>query len=210
MIKAVLFDIDGVVIGPRNEFFSEKYAREQGVPIEKLIPFFKGPFKQCAVGKADIKEELEKVKEEWSWKGTVEELLGYWFESEKNLNDGLMKEVEALRERGVVCMLASDNEKERAGYLFQEQNLEETFDADFFSCDLGYTKEDPEFWQIVKERLLEMEFSIEEVIYWDDDEKNVEAAREAGIKAELFRNIESYKEKMTPLLEGSAKSPEVE
>ncbi|KND50429.1 MAG: hypothetical protein AB202_02125 [Parcubacteria bacterium C7867-007] len=58
MIKAVIFDSDGMLShGPR---FSDTYAREQNIPIEEMIPFFTGPFKDCLIGKADLKDELEK------------------------------------------------------------------------------------------------------------------------------------------------------
>lgn len=58
MTKAVIFDSDGMLShGPR---FSEHYAREHGILIEEMTPFFTGPFKKCLVGQADLKEELAK------------------------------------------------------------------------------------------------------------------------------------------------------
>ncbi len=35
-----------------------------------------------------------------------------------------------------------------------------------------------------------------EVIFWDDDEKNINGAKEFGFNAELYENIEDFKNKL--------------
>ena len=61
-IKAILFDLDGVILKPRDKYFSEKYAEEQNVPIENIIPFFKNEYKKIMLGQADLKEVLSKYQ----------------------------------------------------------------------------------------------------------------------------------------------------
>jgi len=63
MIKAILFDGDGVTL-VKQGYFSDKYAMEHGVPVEKIMPFFRNEFKTCQLGKADMKEELVKYLSE--------------------------------------------------------------------------------------------------------------------------------------------------
>lgn len=210
MIKAVLFDIDGVVLRPRIEYFSEKLVREKGIPLEKTLPFFKRPYQLCIIDKANLREELEKVLPRWGWEGSVDELIRYWFEGEKEVNQDVLREAQKLRERGIVCYLASDIESLRAGYLLDEVELNEQFDGSFFSCDLRRTKDEPEFFEKVVKELGKEAIEPGDIVFWDDDEKNVEAARGVGIKAELFESVDGYREKMRGYLEGNPKSPEVE
>ena len=96
MIKAVIFDSDGMLThGPR---FSDTYAKEHGISIEEMTPFFTGPFRECLVGKADVKEELKKGwLKRWQWKGTADDLLGYWFSVGDTLDQEVFTMVGALR-----------------------------------------------------------------------------------------------------------------
>lgn len=68
--KAIFFDADGVCIKSKY-LFTEQLERDFGIKIEKMLPFFTGVFRQCSVGRADLKEELTKVVEDWGWTGTV-------------------------------------------------------------------------------------------------------------------------------------------
>ena len=70
--KVIIYDNDGMILNGGR--FSDQYAKEFGVDLATMTPFFDGPFKKCLVDKADLKEELAQVLEEWKWNGTVDEL----------------------------------------------------------------------------------------------------------------------------------------
>jgi putative hydrolase of the HAD superfamily len=76
-LKAALFDSDGVLM--IGGMFSQNLVRDFGLPIEVLTPFFKTEFKDCLVGKVDLKTCIQKYLEPLGWKGSVDELLDYWF-----------------------------------------------------------------------------------------------------------------------------------
>ena len=80
MIKAVVFDFDGMFADEGGQF-SEKFVKKYGIPMEKVIEFFKGEFGDCLIGKADLKEEFSKYLEKW----------GYRFENWDNIEDILAK-----------------------------------------------------------------------------------------------------------------------
>ena len=54
MIKAVLFDVDGVVI-KKHGYFSDRYALDYNIPKDKVMHLFKTEFGECTTGKADLK-----------------------------------------------------------------------------------------------------------------------------------------------------------
>ncbi|NKZ05882.1 HAD-IA family hydrolase [Actinomadura latina] len=61
--------------------------------------------------------------------------------------------------------------------------LLDRFDALVYSCRIGVAKPDPRAYEICAERL-----GVEpaDVLFFDDTERNIVAAREAGMRAELF------------------------
>lgn len=183
MVKEILWDADGVAIAKRNGYFSQRLAEKQGIPLEQVMPFFKGEFSLCMVGKADLKQEVGKYLSGWGWKDTVEELMEYWFTGENTVDQDVLRTVDALRQNGAKCYLATDQEKYRANYILDDMKLGEHFDGSFFSCDLGYKKSQREFFEEIVKRL---GVKPEEIMYWDDDEKNVAVAREIGIDGRLY------------------------
>lgn len=71
--KAILFDLDGVVNNSR--YFSEIYSEKYNVPLENVQKIFEDGRKDLTnVGKADLKELMAEVLDEWQWKGSVNEL----------------------------------------------------------------------------------------------------------------------------------------
>lgn len=191
MIKAILFDVDGVVLLPRDKYFSQR-LKDDGyeVDVEKVGQFFKNQYKQVVIGKADLKEELSKVIVDWGWKGTVEELLEYWFSYENKANEGVIELAQELRNSGIKCYLASDHSKYREDDLLSNPIISGYFDGAFFSASLGHTKEEKEFFEIM---LNQLDLKEDEVVFVDDDEKNVEVAKEVLDNAILFTSVERLK-----------------
>ena len=56
-IRAVLLDADGVAIKP-HPYFSQRLEDDFGISAEKILIFFRGEFKNCTLGKADLKDEI--------------------------------------------------------------------------------------------------------------------------------------------------------
>ncbi|MDO8594795.1 MAG: HAD hydrolase-like protein [bacterium] len=163
-----------------------------------MEPFFKGPFRKCALGEADVRDVILPFLEGWNWKGTVDGLLAYWFAIDSSIDDRLIKHVRELRAKNIRCLIATDNDRRRTEYLWNTLGLLSEFDGIFSSSHLGCVKGDQEFWQSVWPTLREKEKS--SVLFWDDDPKNVEAARRFGFSAELYTDFDSYRIKMTKLL----------
>ena len=196
MIHAVLFDADGLIISP-HPYFSARLHDEFGVPAEAVLPFFKNEFRRCTEGKADLKEELASYLPKWGWEKGADELLRVWFSGERAVNEALLRTVHALRQKGIGCYLASDNEKYRARYVMEVMGLKSRFDGAFFSCDLGYTKANPKFYEEV---LKELSLAPGKIMCWDDDARNVSVAKSAGIDAYLYEGMDGFTKRMAELL----------
>ncbi len=197
MYKVVIFDSDGMLIhGPR---FSEKYASEYNVSIDTMTPFFRNSFEKCLVGNADLKEELQKGwLKKWQWNGSVNELLDYWFSVGGQLNKEVFDSVSKLRSKGIICILATNQEKYRTEHLSKTFGFVEVFDKVFSSAHVGYKKSNPKFLDHVMKYISDIDNPIEKqhVIFWDDDSENIDKIKNYGLETKLFVNTKQFQKEM--------------
>ncbi|HLM84017.1 MAG TPA: HAD family hydrolase [Candidatus Bathyarchaeia archaeon] len=167
MKNTIIFDADEVVV-KREMYFSQRLAGDFNIPEEKVMDFFRNEYRECATGKTDLKKVLEKYINVWGWEGSVDDLLKYWFEHEREIDDEMVQEIKSLRARGYTCCLATNNESYRTRYLVNEVGLGNLFDHIFSSAEIGHLKVENDFWRHVENTL---ETSLTDIIVWDSDEK---------------------------------------
>ena len=191
MIKAIIFDADGVLI--RGEYFYHYLQEDFGIDGEITQPFFTTIFMDCVVGKKDLRTELPPYLKEWGWKGTVDDFIDYWHKKEHNLDDELVAYIQELRSRGIMCCVATNQHKERFTYMLKEMGFEKSFDRVYASSLLGHRKPSMEFYEKL---LTDLSVPANEILFWDDRQENIDAAKELGINAELYTTFDDFKEKI--------------
>jgi len=191
MINILILDTDGIVVY-REKYFSERMSDEFGASLEETTAFFKNEYKMCAIGQADLKQELAKDLGRWHWKQTVDDLIKFWFEHENVIDFKILEYVGNLRNKGIKCYLDMDNEKYREQYLVENMGLGKHFDGVFSSASLGFLKSDLGFWAAVYERLGRPVKT--EALVWDDDQKNVAVAKDFGFQAEHYKDFQTFKD----------------
>jgi putative hydrolase of the HAD superfamily len=192
MIKVIIFD--GINCITYQEPLSVGLARDYKISLEKTLPFFKGALQDCVAGISDLKEVLPPYLDAWGWKNGVDELLSYWFERDHKMNTELISYINELKEKKVLCLLATNNEKYRFAYMLDKMGFAEIFDKSYCSALLGCKKPNQEFYQKIFDDLKNI--SKKEILFWDDKEENVKGAKDFGIHAELFISTVDFKEKM--------------
>ena len=192
MIKALIFDGDGVVILRTNRF-SDRLAADFGIMPEATAPFFRGIFRQCQIGKADLMKEIQPYYREWGWKGELDELIDYWFSKEGTRNEEILSMIRGLRKASIPVFLATDNEKYRTDYIVNEFGLGKEFDGIFSSAYVGFRKEEAGFW---KHLTAAAAWKPDEMLVWDDEIENIACAKAAGFTAEQFTGMDDFRMKM--------------
>lgn len=187
MNRVAVFDADGVVI-KKGEVFSKRFSAKHGVPMEKIMEFFRGEFQECLVGTADLKEVLPYRLKEWGVNEDIEEVLGFWFGAEAEVDEEVVEEAAKLRGKGIACYIATNNEEHRVNYLRDVVGLSKWFDGILSSASLGFKKPSGEFFTQAQ-----MAMGVEnstDIWFWDDDVENVEGAVAAGWHGRLFTGMD--------------------
>lgn len=187
-IKCIVFDADGVLTLP-EEAFSVVYTRSRGLDIKPFEDFFKNEWQPIVTGFEDLKDNIVANPDFWQWSGSPDELLDFWFKAEDVRNGELIKLIKKLRATGVTCYLATDQEKYRAEYM-KETMFKDLFDGYFVSAELGFTKTDPRFFELVLQSLRTQHSELEanDIVFFDDSQSKVDTAKQLGIDAILFKN----------------------
>lgn len=191
-IKAVIFDADGVVINS-PAYFSVQYQKQFGISNDDMLPFFKGIFQDCVVGKADLKDVLQPYLKPWKWEGSVDEFLQFWFKTEHYIDQRVVAIIRHLRGNGIPCYLGTKQEKYRTKYIRNEMGFDQIFDKIYSSAYIGYKKPDPKFFEYIVTDLQQYSpIQPHELMFWDDDLENVQSANDVGLQAHFYTNFESF------------------
>lgn len=180
----LLVDADGVIL-KKGAYFSTHLAKKQNIPESIVTEFFKNEYISCQSGESDLKVVIKPYLEKWKWLGSVDDLLMYWFEYDTVVNEPISKQVNALRNKGIKCYMASNNERYRAEHIKKILDAHALLDGYFFSSDsdIKTRKSNPDFFKKLLDKLV---VSGEMVSYIDNDQPNLDAANTLGIKTYLF------------------------
>lgn len=192
-VCCILFDVDGVLTLP-EEVFSVMYAKSRGLDIKPFTDFFENEWVNYVTGKKDLKQHITDNPNFWRWTDSPDELLDYWFRSEDMKNEELLSLIEQLREQGAKCYIATEQEKYRTDYM-RETMFNGMFDGIFSTCEIGYKKNNPAFFETIISRLKEIDESItpSDLLFFDDSQSKVDAATSVGIDARLYISTEQIR-----------------
>lgn len=194
MIKAIIFDLDGMV-HITEERFSAWATRELNVDKTRLLEFFNTDFKDCLVGKKDLKICLAKVLDECNWHGNEDDLMRHWFEYGR-LDMEMVGMIRELRKNGIKCILATNNEKYRMDFFRDTHGFDALFDRIITSVETGICKPKREMFDfILKEACAEKG----EILFCDDRVETIRLAGEYGFEDLLYMDLDSFRQELSRL-----------
>jgi putative hydrolase of the HAD superfamily len=183
-LKALMVDVDGVIVTPRLGGWAADLERDLGVAPQALAErFFARHWDDVALGRAGLHERLAPVLAEIAPGVSSERLAAYWFSKDSVLDYQLLDDLALMRARGLSLHLATVQEHCRAAHLWTRLGLREQFDAMHYAADLGCAKPDPAFFAAIGART---GYAPDEMLLIDDRADNVEAARAAGWAAVIW------------------------
>ncbi len=184
MYKAILFDVDDVLI--RSKRFGDYFQEQTGVGAEEMLPFFKGIFRDCQAGKADLKVELTPWLKKWGYVGDADSFMREWFEFENRPDQKLLKLVKKLRDQGVKCYLATNQEKYRGDFIWEKMNFKNYFDGRFTSAEMKVSKPSKDFFEKIITELSKQKIEPKEILFIDNEAVAVNSAASLGISGHVY------------------------
>jgi putative hydrolase of the HAD superfamily len=181
----VLFDADGVIQNSKADDLPLRIQRGMGFLPEPFEDFLQDVFaaeRPAIAGQAELVPALEPVLAKWGAPGTAAALAAAWWRS-VDADAAVLALIAQLRQQGIFCALATNQHRFRADYLRETYGYDSVFDRSFYSHALGYAKPDVRYFQAI---LASVPFAPAQILFIDDLEANVEAARSVGITAAQF------------------------
>lgn len=179
MIKAFLFDYDGVITqGANNDRIFGTLANNLDVPVEQTTQWLMEVWRPYLKGRLTENEVWKHVENKYG-KPIDVSLRNIWFtwDELKPLSE-MLELVKSLKSKGFTVGILSNFTKEN-DKIVQMHGGFEPFDFRVLSCETGYAKPDTEIFHTAIEKLQNVQPN--EVVFLDDREKNAIAANQLGM-----------------------------
>ena len=175
----VLFDADGVIQAAR-EGWRDDISRWGGARAEEFLLAVAAADMACLTGK-DFGVAMRELLQQFQISAPLEDVIDrhFWIEVRQPMLDA----VRAVRDLGLRCALATNQQNLRGGYMRSSLGFETIFDEQFYSFELGFAKPEAGYFQAIMDRI---NVAPSRVLFIDDHDGNIVGAREIGIHGELF------------------------
>jgi putative hydrolase of the HAD superfamily len=181
--KTILFDADGVLQRPAVNY-GEAFADLLGTRRPDAARFIAEIFaaeRATLSGAGDFRDNLAALLQRWNIPHALDRVLS--ISAQIQPDQAVFAAISALRAAGLCCCLASNQQAYSAGVMSETFGYARRFDREFYSCHLGFAKPDPAYYRAILDAL---GCAAEHVLFIDDHEPNVLAARSVGLHGAVF------------------------
>ncbi|NTU82493.1 MAG: hypothetical protein HGA45_24505 [Chloroflexales bacterium] len=70
------------------------------------------------MGKADLAEVLPPFLKQWGWQASVDQFIETWLKADHVVDARIVHAIQSLRRNGIICCLATSQERYRAEYPY--------------------------------------------------------------------------------------------
>ncbi len=182
MIKAIVFDLGGVLFSEGKSVAYENIKKDLGYDIEKI--------KYILTSQLSIDLRKGLITDEKFWEWAKQQLPGdydtelikkYWYDG-YILDPDIYKIAQKLKGR-YKLIIFSGNVKSRVNYLDNKYHFRKLFDVEVYSYDCHYIKPELEFleWMIKQTGVRP-----DEITYIDDSPHDSGQAKELGLNLVIY------------------------
>jgi putative hydrolase of the HAD superfamily len=194
-LRAVISDFGGVLTNRLIEAFAA-FQDESGISMEQLgrgmqrvaerdgeYPLFR--LERGEITEREFLDDLRwGLEPELGHRPMLHRFREIWFEALHG-NEPMLEVMRQLRDRGYRMAILTNNVREWEELWRAKLPVDEIFELVVDSAWVGMRKPDPEIYRLTIDRLGD-ELQPHECLFVDDNELNVEAARELGLHAVRF------------------------
>ncbi len=197
MIKAITFDLDGVYfINGKTNFISnlqklgvtEEEAKRVFLQSDQMNKLYKE-------GKMTDQEFWSWAAKEWKLDKTPNELMKLLIDGYE-VDNNVVAVVMKVKEKGYKTLICSNNFPARINGLQERFKFLDNFDAWALSYEVEATKPSTKIFQ---ELINKSVVKPEEIVFADDNNDNLEGAKQVGIQTFLYEGFDKFLEKLQDL-----------
>jgi putative hydrolase of the HAD superfamily len=184
-IKALIWDLEGVLLKSRAGDLPAMVAQRLGVPSEKARPvFFSDMNDRVDLGEITQKEFNLHILDQLELPHSRLSDLESVFDNDLFVDQDLLARIREYRRNFKIGMISnfSDDLRKR---LEDQWHIANVFDEMIISCEVGMVKPDPLIFQLMLDRL---DCQPWEAVFIDDRPRNVEGSREFGLHTVFFKD----------------------
>lgn len=186
-IEAILFDADGVLQRPKIRWRAA-FSALPGLSDEVSLETFCGNFilaeELFLESRHDFLPPISEITKTLSSEIDPNDIIEIVNNIEVDWN--ILKWIQDIRSAGIECHIASNQQSNRAKYMSETLRYGDLFDREYYSCWIGAAKPKTDFFRFI---LSDLRRNPERILLFDDSPKNVSAARDAGLNAEVFQGV---------------------
>lgn len=189
MIRAIIFDVGGVLLHPVSRKFLERITKKYGIPVNRTIDALNAFLPEFEEGHITYAEMRKGIGEELGIKPSDFD----WLEPVRNaIIDNDMLAMARRAGRSYTIAYLSNVDKER--HKIVKKTLDTVpFKYRFASCYVGLRKPNPAIYRFA---LRKMDAKASETVFIDDVPENVRAAKRLGIHAIWFTGEDALKKEL--------------
>jgi len=187
-IKAVIFDLGGVIVRTEDQGPRMKLAADLGMTYEELSDFIfnNETARLVTIGKLTTQEHWEAIRNALGMELDEFSRVPESFWAGDSVDYKLVAYLRSLRPRHKTGLLSNAWDDLR-GVITDAWKFADAFDEMIISAEVGLAKPDPRIYKLAVERL---QVAPSEAVFVDDFIENVEGAHAAGLRAIHFRGTD--------------------
>jgi len=196
-IKAVIFDIGGILERPFDDVLFPELSRMLGVPEATFRQERAAAAVALAEGRMTLREFYVRLTRGVDADAVVARHLALYAAATVPLDARVLALIGELRRRHVVACLT--NTEVEVGRFNRERGLYRPFDRAFLSTELGLHKPDRAIFERV---LADLRCAPDETVFTDDNLENTAGARATRMHAIHYMGFDGFVRELTSLVEG--------
>ena len=184
MIKNIIFDIGGVMFDDSTQNISNILNIDTSELCKKV---YGKSFVDCVLGNQEVSDYIETFKNDSDYEA-IKYILG---KDNLHISYPLMQDnfdyISRLKDKGYNLYILSNIAKESYEHVKSTIDIDKVFKGGVYSYQEKLLKPDRKIYELIVNRY---NLNKDETMFFDDKQKNIDAACEFGLKGVLFRTIE--------------------
>ncbi|MBU0898821.1 MAG: HAD family phosphatase [Nanoarchaeota archaeon] len=185
MIKAIIFDLGGVILQNKVEDVIKKISERLNIDYDSLFYLYKKHKQNMSSGKMSAKQFADLIKTKFKLDTDVIQEWKKAYLETMPINEKMINIVKELKKNYKVAMVS--NIPELHAQINKERGTFSYFNPTILSCEVHLTKPQKEIFKLT---LRELKLNPKECVFIDDREENLSVPNEMGFYTVLFRNSE--------------------